>query len=278
VKVVAILIDTGRELLFRRTILVYFGLVTLALLFFTLILQAGLTIEVRSFSGQGGAPGPPGADALVRWVQFGTAFALYPVAILLSAFATASLIPRMLEKGTIDLLLSKPISRPMLFASRYLGGLLIAGANLVYLASGFWLIMGLKTGVWNGGFLLSGLVMTIYFACLLGFMSLVGVLSRSTTVTVMLTSALFFVGMIVSVPHQSREWPRLIDSGVLRFVAQALVEVLYHALPRTYEFGGMAAALILREGSFDWGPILGSAASGAGALALAVVYFSRKDY
>jgi len=39
VKVAAILIDTGRELMFRRTIIVYFGVGTLVLLFFALALH-----------------------------------------------------------------------------------------------------------------------------------------------------------------------------------------------------------------------------------------------
>ncbi len=266
-KVAAILIDTGRELLFRRTILAYFGLVTLALLFFALALQTevanGVIAELKimgmqgrasperfQLGGEGGPSGGVQAEAFVRWAQFGTAFLMYPLAILLSAFATASLVPRMLERGTIDLLLSKPISRPALFASRYLGGLLTAALNLMYLVGGLWAILGLKTGFWNGGLLLSGLAMTLYFACLLSFMVLIGLLFPSTTVTVMLTAALFFVGMIVGVP----------------------------ILPRTYEFGRMVAALILRQGRFDWGPILGSTASGAAALGVAVLYFSRKDF
>jgi len=69
----------------------------------------------------GGGLGGLTAEDFVRYVQLGAAFTLFPLAILMSIFATASLVPRMLQKGAIDLLLSKPIGRPALFASRYLG-------------------------------------------------------------------------------------------------------------------------------------------------------------
>ena len=41
--------------------------------------------------------------------------------------------PRLQEKGTIDLYLSRPIGRVKLLLSRYTGGLLLAAANLAYL-------------------------------------------------------------------------------------------------------------------------------------------------
>ena len=296
-RVLAILIDTGRELIYRKTILVYFGVVTLVLLSFALLLRTDVVdgaiasmsvagLEASSSRGafrlgEGGAEtGLAGLSAqdFVRYVQLGAAFTLYPLAILMSIFATASLVPRMLEKGAIDLLLSKPIGRPALFASRYLGALLVATANLLYLTCGLGAILALKTGVWNGGFVLSGLVMSLYFACLLAFVVLAGVLLRSTTVSVMLTAVVFFTSLIVRLPHGNPDWPLLISGRIARFVMVGIVETLFHALPRTYDFVQAAVALIRHEGGLQWGAVFGSALSGAGALGLAIIYFSRRDY
>jgi len=297
VRFAAILLDTGRELLYRRTIIVYFGIVTLVLLFFLLALRtdvAGGVIASLSVAGMQGSTSPHGfrlgddpdvagmggltAETFVRYVQLGVAFLLFPLAILMSVFATASLVPRMLEKGAIDLLLSKPVTRPALLLSRYAGGLLTASLNLLYLTCGLAAILGLKTGVWNGGFVLSGLLMSLFFACLFAFMVLVGVLLRSTTVSIMITAALFFVSLLVRLPHANRDWPLLITSRVARFLAQATVETLYHALPQSYDFVRSTMTLIRHEGGVEWGAVLGSVASGAVALAAAVFYFSRKDY
>ena len=283
-KVAAILIDTGRELMFRKTIIVYFGVVTLVLLFFALALHTdvadGLIASMSVAGLKAISPGMSGlaAEDFVRYVQLGTAFMLYPLAILMSVFATASLVPRMLEKGTIDLLLSKPITRPALFVARYLGGLLTVTLNLLYLTCGLGAILGLKTGVWNAGFVLSGLLMALYFACLLAFVVLAGVLLRSTTVSVMITAALFFASLIVRLPHAYRDWPLLVTGRLARFLAVTVVETLYHGLPRTYDFVQSTTALIRHEGGPDWGAVGGSALSGAAALLLAVVCFSRKDY
>jgi CBS domain-containing protein len=297
VRILAILIDTGRELLYRKTIVVYFGVVTLVLLFFALVLRTDVVdgviasmsvggLEASSSRGAfrlgdaaaGGGLGGLTAEDFVRYVQLGAAFTLYPLAILMSVFATASLVPRMLEKGSIDLLLSKPISRPALFASRYLGGLLVTTVNLLYLTCGLGAILALKTGVWNGGFVWSGLVMSLYFACLFAFVVLVGVWLRSTTVSVMITAVVFFASLIVRLPHGNADWPLLISGRIARYTAVGVVETLFHTLPRTYDFVQAAVALIRHEGGLQWGAVLGSALSGAGALGLAVFYFSRRDY
>jgi len=297
VRFAAILLDTGRELLYRRTIVVYFGIVTLVLLFFALALRTDVAdgvIASLSVAGMQGSASQRGfrlgdeaagpemggltAETFVRYVQLGVAFFLFPLAILMSVFATASLVPRMLEKGAIDLLLSKPITRPALLLSRYAGGLLTASLNLLYLTCGLAAILALKTGVWNGGFVLSGLLMSLFFACLLAFMVLVGVLLRSTTVSIMITAILFFVSLVVRLPHANRDWPLFITSHAARLLAQATVETLYHALPQSYDFVQSTVALIRQEGSVAWGAVLGSAASGVVALGVAVVYFSRQDY
>ncbi len=44
--------------------------------------------------------------------------------LLLAIFASSSFVPLMLEKGNIDLLLSKPISRTQLLLGKYFGGIL----------------------------------------------------------------------------------------------------------------------------------------------------------
>src|SRR5262245_38413061 len=161
-KVVAILLDTGRELLYRKTLLFYFGIVTLTHLLLLLALQTDVangvitSIKVFGLEGQaaphgfsvgGAAQDGGGIDAavVVRGIQIFARWTLYPIGMMLGIFATASLVPHMLEKGTIDLLLSKPVSRPVLLGSRYLGAFLVAGANLLYFVGGVGVILGFKT-------------------------------------------------------------------------------------------------------------------------------------
>jgi ABC-type transport system involved in multi-copper enzyme maturation permease subunit len=294
-KIRAILLDTARELLYRRTLLFYFGVVTLTHLLLLLALQTdvanGVISSVRVFGMEGHpqghgfsldsrqAAGTLGLEAeqLVTMVQRVIAWFLYPSGIFLSLFATASLVPHMLEKGTIDLLLSKPIARPTLLGARYLGGLLIAGANLVYFVGGVGVILGLKTGVWNWGFMLSGLVMTVYFASLLGFMVLFGIVFRSTTISIMMAAILFIVGGVVRVVHDN-DWAMLITGPVARFLTRATVEVLYHVLPRSYAIGQLSSSLILHRPIDSWSPVFATLGCGAAALGLAMLLFRRIDF
>jgi hypothetical protein len=295
-KVGAIVLDTVRELLYRRTLLFYFGIVTLTHLLLLLALQTdvanGALGSVRvfgmeghgsgngfSFGGEGGG-GMAGLTAaqLASGIQIVIAFVLYPMAILLAVFATSSIVPHMLEKGAIDLLLSKPVSRPVLLLSRYLGALLVAGANLIYLVGGVGVILALKTGVFNAGFVLSGLLMTLYFGALLAFLVLWGVVLRSTTIGIMMTAAILFTSLVVRWPHASSDWPMLITGRPARYATQGIVEVLYHALPRTMEFTEIVSNLILRRPVESWSALFGTVASGAGALACAVLWFRRTDF
>jgi ABC-type transport system involved in multi-copper enzyme maturation permease subunit len=294
-KIRAILLDTARELLYRRTLLFYFGIVTLTHLMLLLALQTdvanGVISSVRVFGMEGHAQshgfalddrqaaGALGLEAeqLVTVVQRVIALILYPSGILLSLFATASLVPHMLEKGTIDLLLSKPISRPTLLGARYLGGLLIAGANLIYFVGGVGTILGFKTGVWNWGFMFSGLVMTAYFGSLLAFMVLFGIVFRSTTISMMMAAILFVVGGVVRIVHDN-DWAMLITGPVARFLTRATVEGLYHVLPRSYAIGQLSTSLILHRPIDSWSPVFATLGCGAAALGAAMLLFRRIDF
>jgi ABC-type transport system involved in multi-copper enzyme maturation permease subunit len=279
-KVAAILLDTWRELSQRRTLWIYFGIITLTLLGCALALATDAATGLLSSIRISGPEGTRNAtlQGVITGVQVVVASLLYPAGILLSVFATAGLVPGMMEPGTIDLLLSKAISRPALFLSRCLGAILVAGAHLIYLVGGLGLLLGLRTGMFRFGFLASALVMALYFACLYAWLALMGTLLRSTGASIMAVAALFFVSLAVGAPHDNPQWMLLITSRVWRAMTRALVELLYHALPRTADFERMVAALITGEGMASWTPIVWSALSGSAALAVATLYFTRKDF
>src|SRR5437879_2889584 len=76
----------------------------------------------------------------------------------LSIFATAHLGPRMHEKGTIAVYLSRPMRRVKLLLSRYVAGLLLATSNVLYLLGAVWLIVMWKTHVFHPRFFLAGAI------------------------------------------------------------------------------------------------------------------------
>jgi ABC-type transport system involved in multi-copper enzyme maturation permease subunit len=125
------------------------------------------------------------------------------VAILVSVIITAFFIPNMLRKGSVDLLLVKPIRRSTLLVYKYVGGLAFIFLNTSLAVGGMWLALGLRSGVWAPGFLLSIPVITFFFAILYSVSTLFGVLTRSPIAAILLTClvwfCLFLVGLLFSI-------------------------------------------------------------------------------
>src|SRR5204863_5803875 len=127
---------------------------------------------------------------------------LYPLATFLAIFATAHLVPRLQEKGTIDLYLSRPLARVPLLLSRYLAGLLLSAANLVYLIGSIWAIVIWKTHVVHPRFLLAGTIILFTIAVLLASAFLIGVVTSSTGVCIMATYAIFLFSAALAAHDQ----------------------------------------------------------------------------
>jgi ABC-type transport system involved in multi-copper enzyme maturation permease subunit len=127
------------------------------------------------------------------------------ITVLVSVVITAFFIPNMLRKGTVDLLLVKPIHRTTLLLYKYVGGLLFIFLNTALAVGGVWLAIGLRSGIWVPSFLLTVFVITFFFAILYAASTLFAVLTRSPVVAILLTCAIWFLIFIVGVLYQFGE-------------------------------------------------------------------------
>ena len=109
------------------------------------------------------------------------------IGLLIAIIVTANMIPDMFEPGSLNLLLSKPISRWGLFASKFFGGCVFIGLCACYLFCGLWLWMGLGMGIWDRAMLLSIPLYIIVFAIYFSVSAVVGLMWRSPIVSVILT-------------------------------------------------------------------------------------------
>jgi ABC-type transport system involved in multi-copper enzyme maturation permease subunit len=208
---------------------------------------------------------------LVRNVYGGIATFLYTWGMALSVFASAGLIPSVLEPGRIELLLSKPVSRLHILLGRFLGNVAVVACNVAYLVLGIWTIFGVKTGVWGPQFLWAIATTVFIFAVLLTVVVLVGVVFESAALATMVTIAL---GLVSPILAQTTTMVRLLSSELARDVWRAL----YHALPKVYDLGRLTLDLVRREPAGDLTPVFSSALFGAAALSLALYIFSRRDF
>lgn len=113
--------------------------------------------------------------------------------MLLGSIITAFFIPNMLRKGTIDLLLAKPIHRTSLLLFKFVGGLSFVFINLVVLIVGVWLALGLRSGLWSMGFLMTIFILTFQFAIFYALATLLGVVTRSPIVCILLSCLAWLV-------------------------------------------------------------------------------------
>jgi len=217
-------------------------------------------------------------DKLVLGFEGGFSAILYLVGTFLAVFATAHLVPRLQEKGTIDLYLSRPVGRVPLLLSRFAGGFLLAALNVFYLIVSIWLIVGWKTGVWDARLLGGGLLILFAITALLAFAFLVGVVTSSTAVSIMATYAIFFVSSVLAA-HEK------IEAALSSEWSAGLVRTLYWVLPKTAQLGQAIVTLVSDGRGFRHAAaiepftVYGTTAIFAVAmLALASWLFSRKDF
>lgn len=153
------------------------------------------------------------------------------VALLISSIITAFFIPNMLRKGTVDLLIVKPISRSGLLLSKYVGGLTFIFLNTTVIVVGIWLALGLRTHLWGTGFLWSIAILMFQFAFYYAVSTLFAVLTRSPIVAILMTCLSWFLfALLIGYGF------RFVDqSRKIREALSVHAEVTGEAMPSTQE-------------------------------------------
>jgi ABC-type transport system involved in multi-copper enzyme maturation permease subunit len=221
------------------------------------------------------------------------------VAILISIVITAFFIPNMLRRGSVDLLLVKPIHRATLLVYKYVGGLSFMFLNTLFVVGGVWIIIGLRTGIWLPNLLLLIPLLTFFFAILYSVSVLIGVLTRSTIVAILATVGVWFLFWAVGRAYVFfKVVPVMADAGIMdRSIGEgwwvSVVNAIHFVLPRTTDLdilsdeiistglvrpeqtGGRASELL----AVNWGESLSvSLAFIAVMLGLACWRFVTRDY
>lgn len=109
------------------------------------------------------------------------------IGLLIAIVITANMVPETFEPGSLNLLLSKPISRWGLYTSKFIGGCVFIGLCACYLFLGIWLWLGIQMQVWDRAILFSVPLYIIVFAIYFSVSAFVGLIWRSAIVSVILT-------------------------------------------------------------------------------------------
>jgi ABC-type transport system involved in multi-copper enzyme maturation permease subunit len=264
---------TIREALARKAFLFFAGVTLLvllgSLLFFSLINfdtfmgLSNTTIEDSSVGER--------INSIVLTIIINP---LANLGLLLAIFSSASFIPVLLEKGNIDLFLSKPVSRVQLLIGKYLGVVLYVFINIFILVFGVWLIISIKFGYWDASFLTLSIVITFAFAVLYALILFFGVLTKSSILGMMVAYLIFLILSPLMLLYKEK-----LNEFVSGELIKAMLDGLYFIIPQTAELmGSVLIDLAMGKGIVNIQPVLTSFLFLILFLIFSLFLFRRKDF
>jgi len=208
--------------------------------------------------------------SVVVAVESVVAGATYWIGILLALFASSSLFSDLQGPGRVELLLSKPVSRVQVVAGHVLGVWAAIAVLTLYLMGGTWLIMSIKSGIWNPRFLLSIGIVIGMFGVMYSAVMLMGVWTQSTALALIVAYGLIFVSMVLAGANQI--------APVLGSVGEPVFWGLYHVLPNFTEVTAIVSNLAKDQAVSSWYPLGSSALFGGVVYGITGVLFVRRDF
>lgn len=257
---------------FARKVFISFAVISIIVLIITAVIFSTLDAQVIKETLKNEHQG--GVGQVVAALQLMIISPLSSLALLLAIFTCSSFVPVMLEKGNIDLLLSKPVSRMQMLTGKYLGGILVVFLNIAFLVIGVWLIISLKFDQWNYSFLWLIGTITFTFAVLYAVIVLLGVIAKSS-VPGMMTA--YFIFLIVSplLSLAKDQMRMLFESDLLK----GIIDTLYYIIPKTAELmGKLNFDLATGKGINDFQPIITSFLFLLLSFGYSIYLFNKKDF
>lgn len=217
------------------------------------------------------------------------------IALLLGVIITSFFIPNMLRKGSVDLIISKPIGRMTLLIYKYIGGLIFIFIITTFTVGGLWLVLAIRSGHWDPRFLVVIPILTFTFAILYALSTLVGVVSRSAIASLLLTLMFMLFLYIIGQVKTSFDTLRKQDNADnIPDWSYQLVDTLNNVLPRYKDLDKLISKVIA-EGTLtpaemnmlglgwidypSWWSVIGvSILYIAGLVGLAGLWFRSRDY
>lgn len=224
----------------------------------------------------------------VQLVEKGFLDLSWALIVFFSLVSTASFIPSMLEKGTIDLLISKPVSRLNILFSKFLGAVLFMFLSMVFLLGSIWLILSAKSGYWDFRFLLAIPMITLAFAAMYSINIFTGLTTQSTIISILVNFFLIFVLCPILSVREGLIFT-FVQNSAVRFV----FNFLYWIFPKPGEIKDIANSLIIEKKIDFWSTSINMEAGDFTASWMALItslvfcialfsysayYFSKKDY
>ncbi|XAM01542.1 ABC transporter permease [Phycisphaeraceae bacterium D3-23] len=209
----ALLLDAYRELNAKKLFWITLILSGVLCLIVLLIGRKGDSYQVLWFSGMSFGAGSSPEEFYVQnlfyifgykaWLTFGAG--------IIALVSTVGIFPEFIKDGSIDLVLSKPISRLRLFLMKWVSGLLFVFLQITVFTTACFLAIGFRGGVWAFSIFWAIPLTVLFFSYLYSFAVLIGVLTRSTIAALILTMLLWAPIILVDFVERNMLLPMVVQ-------------------------------------------------------------------
>lgn len=269
----AIILLTFRESFAKKTFMAFLGISTLVCILFIFALNLDIVDGMQSSISLFGEEVPEQFDLteIIFGIEGGLVVLLFTGGIFMSLFATSSLIPSLLQPGFVDIFISKPVSRFEILTGRVLGSIAIVAFNIFYLVVFTNIILALKTGIWNWGFIWSAVIIVLTFTALFALMTFLSLISRSGPLSLMVTYLILFFSPLLLARD---EIYALLSSKYYGY----FFDSLYYFFPKTTELGAMTQQITRGVEVSSWMPLWSSLLFAGFMLVVSGIIFQRKNF
>jgi hypothetical protein len=131
--------------------------------------------------------------------------------------------------------------------------------------------MSIKTGLWNWGFLLAGIMIVLTFMILFSLMTFLGLLTGSGPFSLMITYLILFFSPLLI------ERDKIYALLTSKFYGY-LVDGLYYFLPKTTELGNITQQLVRGIPVTSWMPLWSSLIFALFMTVISISVFIKKNF
>jgi ABC-type transport system involved in multi-copper enzyme maturation permease subunit len=261
---------TLREALAKKVFIFYLGFSVLSLIILALVL--GMS-DAEKFVEMGGSNDQM-VHKFVATLQTMVSGSLGTILIFLAVFSSANFISSMLEKGTADLFLSKPMSRSQILWGKFAGGTIVFLINILLPVVGSWLIISMKFGFTGVNFLWIILTFTFTFTVLYSIVILFGIMTRSSFPGIMTAYFIFVIlSQLLYLGYTN------LESITKNEFLQYIITGFYYLIPKTSELlGNITNNLIMGEPIENFQPVITSFLFLILMMVLSTYLFKKKDF
>ena len=241
----ALLVDAYRELCAKKLFWITMLLSVLVVLAFAMvgINENGMKLLVwqlpADFNGVTitSETMPPSLLYRTMFASLAVPFWLSWVAVILGLISTAGMIPDLIQGGTIESVLSRPIGRIRLLLTKFVGGLLFMTLQVFVFSLLVFLVIGIRGKSWAPEVFIAVPVVVAMFSYLFAVCVLLGLLTRSTIAALLLTMLFWMIvfvvntgdGIVVSIHEQIKAQQRVEVARVERMERNATLLMLEQA-------------------------------------------------